>query len=328
MRTAAVRLVLATGGVPALALVVPAVLGEVWSARLPRVVATHWGVGGAADGSTELGTLTTRCLTLGGVLTVVGTVAALVLLRQGRGSRRPIVGTWVLLASAPAATLLTSLVTTLDAPHWRQASGPAVALGVLLGGVVTAGGLAALIAPTVPPRQVRDAAPGAETAGLRPGERVDWAGRSTNVWLGALCVLTPPVVVLLIGALTGTAPDRSAYLVPTGIGVLVALGTARVRASVDADGVTVWMGFLGMPRRDIPLSEISSATTEGLSLFGTGGLGVRTTVSGDTAYKCRGGPALVLTLRSARRVLVTVDRPGEAAGLVNDLLRQAKPAQD
>ncbi|WP_019806457.1 hypothetical protein [Saccharomonospora halophila] len=328
MRNAALRLVLATGGVPAVVLAVAAALRSAWSSRLPEVVATHWGVGGAADGSTGLTALTTWCLSLGGALTVAGAVVSVVLLRHGRGSHRGHVALWVLLASMPSTALLTSLVTTLDAPDWRQASGAGVALGVLLGGSVAAGGLAALLAPSVSPDRSLDAAPGARTVGLRDGQRATWIGSSTNLGLAVLSALTPPVVVVLIGLVTGSRPGWAVLVVPTAIGVLAGLGVARVRAIVDADAVTVRMGFFGMPYRTIPLGEITSAATEHLPLFGMGGLGVRTTVSGDTAYKCRGGPALVLTLRSARRVLVTVDRPGEAAGLVNDLLRRAEPAQD
>ncbi len=328
MRTAALRLVLATGGVPAVVLAVAAAVRAAWSSRLPEVVAMHWGVSGAPDGSARLTTLTVWCLSLGGALVVVGTAVAVVLLRHGRGSHRGPVALWVFLASMPSTALLTSLVTTLDAPDWRQASGAGVALGVLLGGSVAAGGLAALLAPDVPPDRVLDADPGAQTVGLRDGQRATWTGSSTNVALAALSALTPPVVVVLIGLVTGSGPGWAVLVVPTAIGVLAGLGVARVRANVDADGVTIRMGFLGMPLRTIPLAEIASATTEDLTLFGMGGLGVRTTVSGDTAYTCRGGPALVLTLRSARRVLATVDRPEEAAGLVNDLLRRAEPAQD
>ncbi|WP_007024030.1 DUF1648 domain-containing protein [Saccharomonospora iraqiensis] len=328
MRSATLRLVLATGGVPAVVLAIAAALRAAWSSRLPDVVAMHWGVSGAPDGSARLTTLSTWCLALGGALTVLGTVVAVVLLHHGRGSHRGHVALWVLLASMPSTALLTSLVTTLDAPDWRQASGAGVALGVLLGGSVAAGGLAALLAPGVPPDRILDAAPGAQTVGLRDGQRATWIGSSTNVALATLSALTPPVVVVLIGLVTGSSPGWAVTVVPTAIGVLAGLGVARVRAIVNTDAVTVRMGFLGMPHRTVPLAEIASATTEDLTLFGTGGLGVRTTVAGDTAYKCRGGPALVLTLRSARRVLVTVDHPEEAAGLVNDLVRRAEPAQD
>jgi hypothetical protein len=43
-------------------------------------------------------------------------------------------------------------------------------------------------------------------------------------------------------------------------------------------------------------------------------------VTGTTAYKVRGGPAMVLALESGRTVLVSVDDPETGAGLVNDLL--------
>jgi len=87
--------------------------------------------------------------------------------------------------------------------------------------------------------------------------------------------------------------------------------------------VTIRFGLLGVPWRHLALNSIREATTRELSTFGDGGLGLRfNPVTGTTAYKVRGGPALVLELANGRTALVSVDDPETGAGLVNDLLAQ------
>ncbi len=327
MRSVPVRVVLATLGVPALLAVVAFALRGAWSDRVPEQVATHWGPSGAPDGATSLDALTTWTLVATLALAVVLTVVALVLLRTGRGSYPPLVGLASGLVVVPVAGLVTSVIATLDAPSWREASGPELSIIVLVGISVAAGVVSWLVAPDVPPKRSAVAV-GSESAGLNPGERAAWVGTATNAGLAVLCVAVPPVVLVVVGALSGTTAAWSTYLVPLGIGVLAAVGIARVHVTVDATAVTIRMGALGYPRRTVPLVDITSAGTESLTLLGGGGLGVRTNSSGDVAFKCRSGAALVLTLRSNRRVIATVDHPDEAAGLVNDLVRQAQNRAD
>jgi hypothetical protein len=107
------------------------------------------------------------------------------------------------------------------------------------------------------------------------------------------------------------------------VGTFVTAVTYRLKATVDAQGVTIRFGLFGFPWRHIDLGRIREATTRELSTFGDTGLGLRfNPVTGTTAYKVRGGPAMVLALESGRTVLVSVDDPETGAGLVNDLLAQ------
>ncbi|MEY7974196.1 DUF1648 domain-containing protein [Saccharomonospora xinjiangensis] len=322
MRNLPIRVVVATLGVPALLAVVAFALRGALSDRLPDRVASHWGPSGAPDRAADLDGLTTWTLAATFVLAVVFTVAALMLLRAGRGAYPPLIGLASGLAVAPVAGLAASMLATLDTPTWQQASGPALPIMVLVGNSVVAGVVSWLIAPNVPPKR-ETAEAGTESVGLAPGERGTWVGGATNAGLAVLCVVIPPVVVAVIGALTGSVPTWSLYLVPLGAGLLAAVGISRVRVTIDAETVTIRMGLLGYPRRTVPIADITSAGTRSLTMLGYGGLGVRMNTSGDVAYKCRSGAALVLNLRSQRSVIATVDHPDEAAGLVNDLVRQA-----
>ncbi|MEV6831610.1 hypothetical protein [Amycolatopsis sp. NPDC051102] len=107
------------------------------------------------------------------------------------------------------------------------------------------------------------------------------------------------------------------------VGAAVTALTYRVKAAVDAKGVTIRFGLLGFPWRHIALADIHEATTRELATLRDGGLGLRfDPVTGTTAYKVRGGPALALALANGRTVLVSVDDPETGAGLVNDLIAQ------
>ncbi|OQO91028.1 DUF1648 domain-containing protein [Saccharomonospora piscinae] len=321
MKAAYVRVVTATFVVPAAFVAAVLVLRSMWAPRLPEVVATHWGGSGDPDKATDLAALTGWATGITLALAAVAAVGAVALLRTGRGSHRAFSGLAAGVAVVPAAGLLGSVVAALDTSSWEQAGGPMLVVPLLLGSCLLAGVIAGLLAPAVAPRRA-DSEIGTESVGLAPGERAVWVGEATNGGLALLCVLGTTAITAVAILLSGAPAPWLVYLVPTGVGLLAALGICRVAVRVDASAVTIRMGVLGYPHRTIPLSEVTSATTEQLSVFGTGGLGVRLNPSGDVSFKCRAGEALVLTLRSNRRVYATVDHPADAAGLVNDLLRQ------
>lgn len=327
MRKNELRVLLATLGVPAVVFVVAVLLRNAWSERLPKEVATHWGPGGVDD-STDLDTLATWTLLIGAVLTVAATVLMLVLSRRGYGTHRQYILCATFLTTLPMGVLISSMAATLDVDSWQEASGAGTVLAVLAAVLVPAVLAAVLIAPSVRPPPTFPDTPGEATVGLEPGQRATWNSAATNVALAVGCMFTPPLVVFLIGLLVGDSLPWSGYALPVALGVLTTLGVSRVRVIVDSTGVTIRMGVLGYPTKHIPLFDIASAATTTTTLFGAGGLGIRTTPSGDTVYKVRGGPTLELTLTSGRKVLASVDHPDQAAGLVNDLLREALRKRD
>ncbi|MFI5584028.1 hypothetical protein ACIA5G_03270 [Amycolatopsis sp. NPDC051758] len=311
--TKLIRVLTATAVLPGAALAVAGVLASAWADRLPDPVATHWN--GGPNSSTPLGLFVVVCLALGAVATALLAVTAVAALRRGRPVPRVTAGVGAGFAALAPATLLSVLVPNLDVPDWHAARSGSVVVLFLLGtaalGVVAAfvGGL---------PAPVLEAGPDLPSVGLRPGQRAYWSGRAVNpAMLWALGLI--PVAIALLPA--GLSWPMAIWIAL--VGTFVTVVTYRLKATVDAQGVTIRFGLLGFPWRHIGLGSIREATTRELSTFGDTGLGLRfNPVTGTTAYKVRGGPAIVLALESGRTVLVSVDDPETGAGLVNDLLAQ------
>jgi hypothetical protein len=311
--TKLIRVLTATAVLPGAVLAITAFLANAWWDRLPDPLATHWNNG--PNGSTALGPFVLVCLILGGVLTIALATFAVIALRRGRPLPRLGAGLGAGFAAMPPAVLLAVLVPNLDAPDWHAATGSGVIV-LFMAGVAGLGVVAAFTGGL--PGPVPANAETRPSVGLEPGQRAYWSGRAENrtmLWSFALAPLAVAVV-----------PSGSPWL---WVAVLVAIAelltalTYRVTATVDATGVTIRFGVLGFPRRHIALDAIREATARELTTFGDGGLGIRfNPVNGTTAYKVRGGPALVLVLENGRTVLVSVADPETGAGLVNDLIAQ------
>jgi hypothetical protein len=219
-------------------------------------------------------------------------------------------------AALPAAVLLSVVVANLDAPDWHAARGGLVVVPLMLGAAVI--GVVAALVGGLPAPPVRETPGHRPSVGLRPGQRGFWSSRAVNPAMLWALALIPVAIALLPAGLPW----------PTGVwialvGLVVTALTYRLSATVDAKGVTIRFGLLGFPWRHLALTAIREATARELSTFGDGGLGLRfNPVTGTTAYKVRGGPALALALENGRTVLVSVDDPETGAGLVNDLLAQ------
>ncbi|MET8994939.1 hypothetical protein [Amycolatopsis sp. NPDC004169] len=311
--TKLIRVLFATAVLPGAALAVAGVLEDAWAGRLPDPVATHWS--GGPNGHSALGTFTGVALGLGAVAVLLLATSAVTALRRGRPLPRPTVGVGAGFAALPAAVLLSVLVANLDVPDWQAARSGLAVLPFLLGAAIL-GGIAALVGglPSPPAPETADR----PSVGLRPGERAFWSGRAVNPAMLWALALVPVAIALLPAGLPWQTGVWIAF-----VGVVVTALTYRLSASVDARGVTIRFGLLGVPWRHFSLEDVREATTRELTTFGDGGLGLRfNPVTGTTAYKVRGGPALVLALANGRTVLVSVDDPETGAGLVNDLLAQ------
>ncbi|MDT7806066.1 MAG: hypothetical protein QOI78_9499 [Actinomycetota bacterium] len=310
-----IRVLVATAVLPGAVLTVAAVLANAWHDRLPDPIATHWNDG--PDNANSLGLFVTVCLVLGAVVTVVVVVIAVAGLRNGRPLPRPAAGLGAGLAAMPSAVLLSTLVLNLDAPDWHAARGGALVLLFLLG-VAGLGVVAAFVGGLPTPAREHPAGAYRPSVGLQPGQRAFWSGRAANpAMLWALLAIPVAIAFLPAGL-----PWPTAVWIGF-VGAVVTALTYRLRAKVDATGVTIRFGLLGFPWRRLELGDIREATVRELTTFGDGGLGLRfNSVTGTTAYKVRGGPALALTLENGRTVLVSVDDPETGAGLVNDLIAQ------
>ncbi|WP_086842363.1 hypothetical protein [Amycolatopsis kentuckyensis] len=312
--TKLIRVLVATAVLPGAALAVAGALEDAWAHRLPDPVATHWN--SAPNGSTPLAAFTGVCLGLGTVAVLLLATTAVTALRRGRPLPRATVGVGAGFAALPAAVLLSVLVANLDVPDWHAARGGLVVVLFMLGAAAIA--VVAALVGGLPAPPVRERTADRPSVGLRAGQRAFWSSRAANpAMLWALAVV--PVAIALVPA--GLSWPVATWLAL--VGAVVAALTYRLSASVDAKGVTIRFGLLGVPWRHLALDSIREATARELSTFGDGGLGLRfNPVTGTTAYKVRGGPALALALENGRTVLVSVDDPETGAGLVNDLLAQ------
>jgi hypothetical protein len=311
--TKLIRVLIATAVLPGAVLTVAGVLTNAWADRLPDPIATHWNSG--PNGSSPLGVFVTVCLALGAVATALLAVTAVNALRRGRPMPRLSVGVGAGFAALPPGVLLAVLVPNLDAPDW-QAARSVVDVVVFLLGAAAVGVVAAFTGGL--PAPVPEHRADRPSVGLQPGQRAFWSSRAANAaMLWALALIPVAIALVPVGVSWPTA------LWIAFVAATVTALTYRLKAKVDATGVTIRFGLLGFPWRHLKLSTIREATARELETFGDGGLGLRfNPVTGTTAYKVRGGPALALTLENGRTVLVSVDDPETGAGLLNDLIEQ------
>lgn len=105
------------------------------------------------------------------------------------------------------------------------------------------------------------------------------------------------------------------------IGLLV-LAFAQVRTTISARGVVVSLGWLGLPRWTVPISDIAAAHVEHVAPMAYGGWGYRVR-PGVRAVIVRGGTSLRLERRDRADLVLTVDDPETGAGLVNALKQRS-----
>jgi len=103
-----------------------------------------------------------------------------------------------------------------------------------------------------------------------------------------------------------------------------------VRVSVDATGMRVAYGWLRWPSTRIGIDAIRQATAIDVRPSAWGGWGYRGSLrlNRRAAVVVRAGEGLRLDLRGGRVFLVTVDGAVNAAGLLNDTLRESGRRDD
>jgi len=162
---------------------------------------------------------------------------------------------------------------------------------------------------------------------LAPGEVAAWSATSyspalLNWTIGGVVVLAIAAAVTMIVLTRGLA--WAIVLLPVALVTLFALSAAW-RVSVGPAGLTV-RGLLGVPVWRVPASDIVAAdavTVEPLGEFGGWGIRWAPGSSGKwrTGIVLRRGPALEVTRRDGRRLLVTVVDPATAAAVLRAYLR-------
>ncbi|MDG3014898.1 hypothetical protein [Speluncibacter jeojiensis] len=309
------RLVLLTAGVPLVFLAISLALISSWSDRLPSRVATHWGSGGVDATGTRAGLVVpfiVVVLVLAVLFTVIGLWAG-----AGALGRRLAAGFGVGVTAMICALMLTLTHGQLGLDDALRAPSPTVLQMLLVLLIALVSGTAAALAVGADPKLPAEGPvdPDAPRATLAQGESAMWTGIAASapmLWLGI--ALTGALV--LVPLFTGGA----AAAVPVGIvaGVIV-VGASYWRVTVDRRGLRC-VGVFGVPRLSVPLDEVESAhETQVRALRDYGGYGLRMGRDGRPGVVLRKGPALEVRRTGGRGLVVTVDRAGEAAALLNTL---------
>ncbi|MEC3998754.1 hypothetical protein VSR01_36830 [Actinacidiphila sp. DG2A-62] len=163
------------------------------------------------------------------------------------------------------------------------------------------------------------------------GASREWTGRADNriQWVlaaaGAACLALGILLAVEGPDRSGLAPLVMSVVGCLTVGLLVLFGTiafTHVHVRIDRDAVLVRCGHIGVPRRRIPLDQVSSAQLVPLvSPRGWGGWGYRWRPEKGTAVVVRRGPGVVFELIGGQhRFTVTVDDAEGAVEMIRDLL--------
>lgn len=163
----------------------------------------------------------------------------------------------------------------------------------------------------------------------------EWTGRASNrlQWVlavsGAACMALGIELAVDSPYTSGTAPLVMSVVGCIAVGVLILFGTiafTHVHVRIDRDAVEVRCGHIGLPRRRIPLDEVSGAhLAPSVSPRHWGGWGYRWRPEKGDAVVVRSGPALVVDLGSGGKFTVTVDDAEGAVEAIRGCLRKRRP---
>ncbi|MEU3690937.1 hypothetical protein [Streptomyces narbonensis] len=297
-----------------LALAVHLLLFARWRDELPAELATHFSVGGEADGWTGQ-----TAYVLVGTALLLGLAAGWTAFVR----RRYLWAAWA--TAGFAGGLLVQLLRANRVEEFEaQVFSPGMDLGVALAVAAVAAGagwaLTSLV-PEEPPAPGQEGADDPAAAGARlplaSGEIARWSkdtGSRTLTVLSALALAAAPVTLLV-----ATWPDALLGLLGLVVGV-PGLALARVRVTVDRHGLTVRSALASRPRVRVPLDGVEGASVreiDAVADFGGWGYRVR---AHRTGVVLRSGEALVVRRDGGREFAVTVPDAHTAAALLNTLV--------
>lgn len=294
-----------------------------WS-ELPDPIAVHWSADMAPDGAMPKNTaLWPPFAVIVGVLLLsfINSGRAYV---QGRASRLAIV---TFGGAIGAGTNGTIVALNLGRAAWSDAGAltPGT-LGIVLGAATISAALAYLLGSRVwshvqPPAAVRVTA-----VSLGRGAPAAWTGIASNRWLigiGAYLMVQAFALQALLPELRGVP-----FWLWLHVLVFVVLELfSRIVVTIDAGGVTIRYGHLGLWTRRVPLGQIAAASSLALDALAHGGWGYRggLLLLGRASIVVRSGPAIRLDLVNGKTLFVTVDDAATGAGFTNALLGREPP---
>lgn len=298
-----------------LAIVAATYLGVVarLAADLPQQLAVHFGLDGASDGWLDR----TLALVSFGLLGIGLPVLLLVVLAAGQWWR----GSSARATTAFVGALSAGLVALFVVLLWSQ-RGLEEAAEVRMSGVMALWPLAValgagLLGAVVLPRNLpQPEALAVEPIDIAPSDRVSWFGQARSAQVLVLALLAAVLLVVGASLVTGV---WWLWLVVLLL-LLLFPATTAFRVTVDRDGLT-WRSALGVPRGRVPLADVAEVSVVQVRPGDFGGYGIRS-VPGATAIVTRHGSALQVRRVSGRRLVLTVDDPLTAAGVLEGLRRR------
>lgn len=282
--------------------------------RLPDPVASHWGLGGNADGFSSLGA--TLAVTAGiSVVIVLAFGSVAVLSRLPDMVRRCLAGVAAFVAVFVSVIVWDGLRGQIGLADsaLAPAPGPGIAVGVVVG-LLAGLGVAALATQTSISRVASGRPP-------HDAPRLDHVDADTT-WESALSNVDTSARILALvigGSFLVLAAVVSWWLLPLGVVLAVLLvGAGRVRVRVDRDGLRATA--LGVTILHTPVEEIAVADVAEVDPFWEfGGWGLRIDTAGRVGLVTRKGPAVRVRRGDGSEVLVTLDDCHRAAATLNSL---------
>jgi hypothetical protein len=278
-----------------------------WRSEVPEPLPTHWGTGGAVNGTTGTAAFFAWCLAVSLFLVVMSAVLAVGQRREG--SARLLIAILTSSAWLVSDIYLMTMALSRHAATAGLVALPWYALTITIL-VPAAVGVAAW---TVLPKPTFTAAVRDVSSEVRvgPREKLVWISHAHSMIFrvaAALLVVVAGVLVFFF-----VWPATILFV----IAVLIAF-VSEITVRVDDAGLhTIW-GPLGWPRQVIPLDSIIEAHAQDIRPMQWGGWGFRITSKG-TAANIRSGPGIVLERRTGNIYVVTVDDADQGAGVLNAL---------
>ncbi|MDX2696755.1 hypothetical protein Sipo8835_18925 [Streptomyces ipomoeae] len=162
-----------------------------------------------------------------------------------------------------------------------------------------------------------------------------WTGRASNrgQWLlalgGAACMALGIELAIDSAWTSGITPLVMSVVGCIAAGLLVLFGTlafVHVSVRIDEDYLEVRCGHIGVPRRRIPLSQISDADfAPCVTPHQWGGWGYRWRPHKGTAVVVRRGEGVVLRLWDGHTFTITVDNAETAVRVIRAHLKPKAP---
>lgn len=147
---------------------------------------------------------------------------------------------------------------------------------------------------------------------------MEWRGSQSAAYtwwvvLSGVAVAFGGAVLVAVGGSGASLWSGLLCLAAGGIVVAAGIVFGRMTLVLDATGVHLCFGPWGVPRRDVPWSDVRSATVVDVRALPWGGWGMRWRPGRGTAALLRQGPGVEFGLADGRVLVVTLDEAQAAA---------------